>query len=239
MKNNKSLILVILIVTFVAIGAYVFVNLPQGQGEVISVSGTSEITTMPDYASVYILIETSDESAQDARDANSEITEDVMDALDKLNFKDSEIETQSYNIYEDYSWEDGTRNLLGYKVSNRIKITIEEYDFVASVVDSVVDEGALIQSINFEITQETENELKAQALEKATQDAKTKAEAIARGSGGKLGKVVSINAGDYHYRPYALYDMADESVSVKHAATQISPRELSVYGNVNVVYKVR
>lgn len=240
MTQDKNLVLVILVVAFFAVASYVFVNLPQGQGQVITVSGTSEAITMPDFASVYISIETTNLSAQDARDVNAKISERVMDALDALNFKADEIETVSYNIWEDYSWEDGTRKSIGYKVSNIIKISVDEYDFVATVVDDVVDAGALIQSINFEISQETENGLKAQALEQATQDARTKAEAIARGAGGKLGRVVSINAGDYYYQPYRYYDYAmAEGVSVKEAATQISPRELTVNGNVQVVYKVR
>jgi len=238
---DKSLVLVILIVAFVAVAAYVVVNLPQSQNQVISVNGNSEITSMPDFARVYINIETLEDSAQDAKDANARISDDVMDALDKLNFKDSEIETISYDIYEDYSWENDGRKFNGYKVSNRIRITVEEYDFVATVVDDVVDAGALIQSINFEISEETENELKVQALEKATQDAREKAEAIARGSGGKLGRVVSINAGDYYYRPYMLYESAGmaDSAALEKATTQISPRELIVNGNVQVVYKVR
>ncbi len=239
---EKNVVFVILIIAFLGIGAYLFVNTDM-VGKTVSVGGNSEITTNADFVSLYFSIETLEDSAKESEDGNAEISEAVMSELRSLGFGDDEIETLSFNIYPEYKYSYGNRNLEGYKTVNRMKISIEEIDFVGVVIDKVVGEGALINQVNFEITQERENELKAEALEKATQDAKTKAEAIARGSGGKLGSLVSVNTNNYYYQPYIAYASAEagssDSAVAKESVSQINSRELTVNANVQVVYKIR
>ena len=236
MEIGKSLIFVVLVVALLAIGAYMYVN---SEKQTITVSGSSKITSAPDLVSVYINIETLNLSAEKAKQENAEITNKVINELKALNFKDNEIETLSWNINEDYSWENRQRVFKGYKVSNRIKVSVKNYDFVGIVVDKIVDSGALVNSIQFELSKEHEKELKAEALEEATKDAKTKAESVARGSNKKLGKLISAKAIDYYYNPYILYDYAEgSSENVKTVATHISPRDLSVTGNIQAVYSV-
>jgi uncharacterized protein len=239
--DSKVWVFVVLLVAFFSIGAYVFVNSNPVSGQTISVSGNSELTSMPDFVSVYISIETLENDAEDSKNKNAEITEDVMTALKSLNFESEEIETVSWNLYDQYDWNQGGRVFRGYKTTHLIKVQVEEYDFVGTVVDKVVDAGALIDSLNFELSEETEKELKVKALENATKDAKDKAEAVARGSGQKLGKLVNLNAGDYYYDRYPIYAYSEgDSLSgAKDAATQISPRELTVRANVQAVYQVR
>jgi uncharacterized protein len=238
MANEKILALVVLIVAVMSVGAYIFVNSPASGEPSVSVSGNSEITSMPDFVSIYINIETNSSSAELAKDENANITEKVLLELKKLNFKDSDIQTISWNIYEDFSWSESGRKSEGYKVTNVVKVEMTDYNFAGVVVDKVVDAGAIIQGINFEITKERENELKAQALEAATIEARKKAEAIAAGSGKKVGKIVAINADDSYYYPYPLYEYARGS-DAKVATTQISARELTVYGNVQVTFQLK
>jgi uncharacterized protein len=236
---EKTWVFVVLLVAFLSIGAYVVVNNPV-ERQIINVNGNAEIETMPDFVSVYISIETLAESAEDSKNQNAEISKEVMQALREMNFQDSEIETVSWNIYEDYDWTSDGRKFRGYKTVNSLKVEVEEYDFVGTVVDRVVDEGAIIRSLNFEISKETENELKKQAIEEATKDAKEKAEAVASGTGQRLGKLVSVSVNDYYYQGYPLYDYSAEgSEGLKDATTQISPRELTVNANVRAVYQVR
>jgi hypothetical protein len=244
MEFGKNAVLVILVVALLAVGAYVYTN-TGFQRETVSVSGNSEVFSQPDLVSVYISVETTNLSAEDSKNANSEISKKVAEELGSLGFEDSEIETVQYNIYPDYSWETGQQRLKGYKTINQLKVKTDDFDLTGKIVDAAVDNGALVSYINFEFTQETENALKAQTIEAATKDAKTKAEAVARGADKKLGKLVSISTNDYYYSPYPLYAMAegasasDNSIDARKAATQISPQELTVSANVQAVYEIR
>lgn len=248
MVFGKLSVFLVLVVALVAIGAYVYVNVNgdvPASSNTVSVQGNSEIFSEPDLVSVYISIETTNLSAEDSKNANSEISEKVSRELRYLGFKDSEIENVQYNIYPDYSWETGQQKLKGYKTINQLKVKTDDFDLTGKIVDSAVDNGALISYINFEFTQEKENDLKAQAIESATKDAKTKAEAVAKGADKKLGKLISISTNDYYYRPYPLYAMAegasasDNSVDARKAATQINPQELTVSSSVQAVYQIR
>lgn len=239
--ESKVWVFTVLLVAFMAIGAYVFVNSDVGTGQTVSVSGISEITSKPDFVSVIISVETLDMSAEESKNENSEISEDVISSLKDLGFSEDEIETLSWNLYEEYEYTQSGRNFKGYKTTNQIKVKFEDYDLAGKVVDAAVDNGALISYINFELSQETSNELKAQALEEATKDAKNKAEALARGSDKKIGRLVSISSSDYYYNPIPYYAFAegDSATSAREAATQISPRELTVTANVQAVYSLR
>ncbi len=245
MVFGKLSVFLVLVIALMAIGAYVYVNvndkIPTSENT-ISVQGNSEITSKPDLVSLYIVIQTMNLSAQDSQTENAEISKNVMDALKALRVKDSDIETISYNTYPEYDYRSSGNTLKGYKTTNDIKISIEDSSFVGSVIDAASNNGALINSVQFELTKGHENELKAQALEEATRDAKTKAEAIAKGSGGKLGNLVSVSTNDYRYYPYMAYAMESGGAGVadaKQAATQISESKLTVSADVQAIYKIR
>ena len=88
---EKNIVAVVLIVAFLAIGAYLFVNTDTG-GNIVSVNGVSEITTKPDFVSLYLNVETLDNSAQKSEEENSQITNEIMDSLIELGFEKDEIE---------------------------------------------------------------------------------------------------------------------------------------------------
>ena len=100
-----------------------------------------------------------------------------------------------------------------------------------------------MQSINFEISKETENNLKKEALAKAAQDAREKAEALAEGSGGRLGRLVELSTEEFYYNTYPIYTLTEGSktadAEVRKAATNIQPQKLTVSGNVRAVYAIR
>ena len=77
---EKNIVAVVLVVALLAIGAYLVVNTDTG-GNVVSVSGVSEITTKPDFVSLYLNVETLDNSAQKSEEENSQITNEIMESL--------------------------------------------------------------------------------------------------------------------------------------------------------------
>jgi len=229
--------LIIVLAVGILIGSYV---LKEKERKTISASGNSQISVVPDEAVVYLLIETRNESAEGAKDQNAWISEKVIAELGRVGLNKEGIETENYNIYPEYDWINGIQRLRGYVASNYIKITLKEFNKVGKVVDASVDSGALINSINFELSNEKMNEYKAMALANASQDAKKKAEAIVAGLGKKLGSLVSISAPEYSYMPYPLYRMeAAEGADVKSVATNIHPRNIEVSASVNVVYEIK
>lgn len=242
MDLGKNAVFVILLVAFLFVGAYIYTN-TSFEKQTIAVTGSSEVSSKPDLASVYITIETLNKSAEDSKNANSEISEAVVRNLKALGFGEGEIQTSQFSIYPEYSWDNGKQELKGYRTVNSLKVNITDFDLIGIVVDKAVDGGANIASINFELSSKKQNELKVQALEQATSDARNQAEAVAKGAGKKLGKLVSITTQpEYRYYPYVAYAASGEGSSgldAKQAVTSISPQDLKVYSNIQAVYSIR
>jgi|SRR3989344_5091085 len=244
MDLGRNAMFVILAVALLVVGAYLYVNVPSGMENTITVQGSSELEVIPDLVNVWILVETSNTTAEGAKDANAVITEKVTSALMAQGFSKDEIETDNYNIFPDQVWENGQYRNKGFKAVHNIKVRTENFDKTGVIVDAAIDSGALVQSLQFELTKEHENELKTQALEEAAQDAQAKAEATVNGAGQDLGRLVSISSSEFNYYPYPLYARAEgasgyDTAQVKEAATSISAKDLIVSAFVTATYKIK
>ncbi len=243
--NTTAIIVAIVIVIGALIGVWLLVSrIPAATtANTISATGNSQITVMPDEATVYLLVETRAVSADAAKNDNSRISEAVNTALLNVNIDRKDIQTQNFNIYPEYDWSNGNQTLKGYVASNQINVKTTDFNNVGKIVDAGVDKGALVNSINFDLSNAKTNEYKKSVLANASQDAKAKAEAIAAGLGKKLGNLVSVQASDYNYMPYPIYArsdmMAGGAAEAKVAATNIQPHSLDVTATVSVSYEIR
>lgn len=236
--NYTAIIIVALLVIGILVGYSIFNK--KGTEKTVTVNGNSQMTVAPDQVVVNLLIQTKNMQADKAKNENAIISDKVISGLVRIGIDRESIETENYNIYPEYDWSSGTQKLLGYVTSNYIKIKTDKFDKVGKIVDVAVDNGALVNYINFELSNAKSNEYKAKVLAEASKDAKTKAEAIAEGLGRKVGGLVSVSTSDYYYTPYPLYRMeAGEGVNVKTVATDIQPKSLDITASVTVVYEIK
>lgn len=233
--------------TIILLALFGFMMFNQVQpGQTISVDGNSVIKVTPDLVSVYFNAESTGATAVEAKDANALIVDNMLTALVKQGFNRTDMTTENLQINEDLRWENGKYKSYGYKATHQIKVVLStnRADKIGDVIDAGVNAGALLQWINFELSNAKQNEYKAQALIAAGQDAKTKAEAIASGVDKKLGALVSISTSNWGYNPWNVYSassggMMVDAVLAKEASTNIQPGTQEVTANINVVYKIK
>ena len=215
---------------------------------VVSAQGTAVMKVQPDTAGVYVSIETRDKSAQSAQEAHSEIRERVLQSIKDLGVTNEDIQLINYQVYQEYDWSSGRQVPKDFVASQYLVVKTKDFDEVAKIVDAAVAEGALVNSIQFELSQEKQNEFKAQVLSNASADAKIKAESTARGLGKHIGRLVSVQTQDFYYpgpvlyyeKAYASDSSAGSSVSaVREAAANITPGDIDVSANIVVQYKLR
>lgn len=214
-------------------------------GNDITVTGESNIKATPDLVSVYFNAQTSGNTSKEANDKNSEMVDKIIVALVKQGFERKDIQTEGFNIYEDFDWINNKQVSKGYKATHQIKIqlTTNGSSKIGEVIDAGVDAGAMLDYINFELSKSKENLYEAQALKEAGEDARIKAEAMAAGIGKKVGKLVSISTSNFDYNPWPLYSnsggaMIDEVAMAKEVTTDIQPGEKDVSAQVSVVFKI-
>ncbi|MFC1801577.1 SIMPL domain-containing protein [Nanoarchaeota archaeon] len=237
MKKYLKIILGLLVIALI-VGC-----VPSSDQRTVNTNGQANLAVEPDQAVVYVAIETLEDTAQASKDENARITDDVYAGLYSINIPKDDVESQNYNIYEEFDWRgDEGRESLGFRTSHTLKITTEEFDDVGEIIDAVINAGATrINYINFELSDEKQAEYKKQALTQASKDAREKAEAIAEGLGAKLGDIVSVSDGTYNYNPYRYYEtgVADVAFLEEVKTTQISPQELEVSAYVQVVFQIK
>lgn len=235
-----TVIIVSAIILLALIGVAVYFQIKPSQ--TINVNGVSEVKAMPDRVAIYFNVQTEGETSKEANDKNAEIVDNAITSLVRLGFERKEITTENFNIYAKYSWNKGKREIIGYQVSHTLKVefSTEKVDKIGEAIDAGVDVGTGISYINFELSQEKQNKYKTEALEKATEDARIKAEGIASGLGKKIGRVVSVSSSEFSYYPWRLYEESGGGVAMaKEAVTNIQPGEQDITGRVSVVYALR
>lgn len=210
--------------------------------DTISVSGMAEIEVVSNEAQIRFGIETLAKDSVTAEEQNSEKSNKVMAELENLVGKEN-IETVSYNIYEDREWDYVTQKYTdnGYRATHVIKVTTTDLEEVGTIIQSGITAGATtLNGVTFGLTKEKEKELRDQALENAVEVAYEKADSIANAANVKLGSVVSVTENNYYYSPYEYANVRMDSMEMaKGAAAEIAPQKLSISSSVNVAYEIK
>jgi uncharacterized protein len=243
--SNKG-ILTILFICVVLVGGYLALTSNVGVfgSATVSARGESVIEVEPDVVLIYFNLEGRGENAVEAKEAHDEMVDAFLVGLFRIGMERDEVRMVNYNIYPEYDWSKGEREEIGYVARQTLVVELNDFDLVASVVDIGVDAGALVSSIQFELTEDRQSELKVEALEKAGEDAIEKAEATARGLGKSLGRLVSVRSEEFNYGPYRYFEASSDGVGImaaaeaKDAAINIAPQDLEVRASIAVEYKL-
>ncbi|MGC9309242.1 MAG: SIMPL domain-containing protein [Candidatus Nanoarchaeia archaeon] len=227
------------IVLIALIAVYAFIQLAPTN--TLTATGESEIDVEPELVHLNLVIETINDSAQEARDKNAELLDDLIISLIKLGYDREDIETEQFSVNPEYEWDNG-RELVGYKARHAISLKVDVGEDIGDAIDAGVDAGAYVNYINYELTKETENQYKAEAIKLATQDARNKAEAMADGLNAHLSGIYQVRNSNFYYHPWTVYSytgMEDNALEAKQATTSIQPSDRQISARIEVVYKLR
>lgn len=237
-KMKEKFILGILLISVVLTFAGC-INVGEKEENTINVQGNAELTVDPDEAEVWVGVSFVNDTAEEAQNKVNKVINDVIDGLRYKGFTEDNMETTQLSLYEEYSWDDGTRKSIGWRATQTLKVKTSDMNKVGTIVDVAVNNGAnQIENINFGLSEEKEQEYKKQALTEAAKNAKEKAETIADSLGVRLGKIKTVSESNYYYAPYR-YAMAEAAgdAAIKEA-TEVMPSDVTVTANIAIVYNV-
>ncbi len=241
-KAVKITLIISAVILLIVLGGLSFIKDIIAPSDTISATGEAKLKTEPDLTSVYFFVETRAEKAEDTKDKNNEIFAKIKSSLIRDGINEDKVRTEQFNVNEDVEWIDGERVFKGFIAYHYAKVDLDNIDEASKVIDSVIDNKGRINYINFELSQEKQNEYKAEALKLASQDATKKAEAIASGLNKRLGKLISVSSDEFYYNPWPVYAARgdfESAAMIKEAVTDISPSEREVNARVSVTYKIR
>jgi uncharacterized protein len=209
------------------------------QARLITVTGTGEVSAVPDQANISAGVVTQAKTAAQALADNRDAMNGVFDALRKLGVPDKSIRTSNFSIEPQYPPYDAAvteRPIIGYQVDNTVSVTLDDVAKAGPALDALVAAGAnQAGSIGFSI--KDSHALMAQARAEAVKDATERAETYAKAAGVTLGPVVSISEGGAEEpRPMARMAGAVEAIM---APTPIATGESTISATVTMRFEIR
>jgi uncharacterized protein YggE len=237
MKIIKITIAALLVL---AVAALAGVGRPEAAGgasedakDGITVTGSGDVNATPDRADLSFSVQSERATAAQALAANSADSQRLIDALKDAGVQAKDLKTEHLDVSPGYDAEKVTET-RGYSASSSVSVRSQPLDRAARLSDVAVRAGA--DSVSGPSLSVADQDAQyRRALERAFDDARAKAEALAAAAGVSLGEVTAIVEGG---RPpdFPVYATAERALDAK---TPIEPGSEAITAGVTVTFAIR
>lgn len=179
---------------FLALIVLSFNSFSKDNDEGLWVTGTGQVSVTPDLATLIFTVSTLNKSANQSQKENASISQKVVSKVKKLGIAGKDLQSSNFSVNAEYDYKDRTRVLKGHRVQHSYNVIIRKISMLGDVLDGVTEVGqdsVSIGQISFGLS--NDEDLKLKSLEASVQNAKTKAQAIAKAAGKKLGDLTFID----------------------------------------------
>lgn len=196
----------------------------------ITVQGEGSFRVTPDLTLLYMGVEVTAPTAQEAQRENSDIMQAVLDQLFLFGISKDEIKTTYFSLWAVTEYEEGETVHKGFRVSHTLEVPVADIDKTGEILDAVVAAGInVVNNVTFSL-RDTKGAYE-KALLKAIESAHNKAGALANAEGLSVGEIKEI----VEKRTYAPYYGA-EGEAGQFAITPFMPGQLKVEAIVEVTF---
>jgi uncharacterized protein len=226
---------------FVQVGAAQTVpSQPPSTTTGISVVSQGIVLAQPTTAHITIGVEITDTSLSNAQSQAAQRMDAVVAKLKVDGIADTDIRTVSYAVKPQY---DNAPNqnptLRGFQVQNLVDVKSTNVPGLGQLIDDAVAAGAThIYGVSFQ-SEDDMDALKSQARDQAMQNARAKAEQLARASGVSLGKPMLVEESDTSGVTPQRAQVSAAPAAAAAPTTPIQPGELQVSTSVHVVWAIQ
>jgi uncharacterized protein YggE len=203
----------------------------------IMVVGSGTAAARPDTAEVSAGVVTQASSAGQALTQNSVAMDKVLKAVKALNIADRDVRTATVNVVpmrRQGRQEPQPPEIVGYEVSNQVRIKVRDLTTLGLLLDALVGQGAnVVGGISFSVADSAPVLDQARAL--AMADARRRADVYAQAAGVKLGPVLSIREAAPGIPRFG----AEMPRTMALSAVPVAPGEQEFQASVTVTYAIR
>jgi uncharacterized protein YggE len=228
--------------------------LKEGEMSIITIAGHGEVQAVPDIANVYFTITKQAKTAKEAQDAVAQVEAEALASLkeNKVELKDIKTENASFNPKYEWQSETGARLpcnewdgcnygksvIVGYEATESITVKVRNTDDAGKIMQ---DLGAVgVSNLNgpsFSI--DDEEALKIEARKKAIDNAREKAQSLAKDLGVRLGKITSYTEGSSYSPMYAKMESMNGASDAVSVPAQLPKGENTISSDVTITYEIR
>lgn len=203
----------------------------------IRVRGEGKATSPPDMATVHTGVVTVAPKAGDALAANNEAMQRIMEVLKENKVAAKDIQTSSFSVQPEYERDSRgrtQRKVVGYRVTNQVRVRIRNLADLGKVLDALVQAGSnQVSGISFGIDDATG--VVDQARGRAVRDARRRAELYAQAAGVRVGKVLTISEQPVQM-PRPQYMANTFMAEARSAAVPVAAGEQELQASIDIVF---
>lgn len=206
----------------------------------LTVTGSAVISAAPDQATIRLAVLTEGKDASDVARDNARLAKEIQRALIGAGASEDDIETTGFSVEPVYNYRNRTNDeppqIVGYRVSNEVQVTTLDLDNTGELIGAGIEAGAnRVSGLQFDLRDNSAQ--RAQAIAEATAAARADAEALAAAAGIELDGVHEINLIPSYNQPVQR-EFAGRSAMAMDAAPPVSPGDIQVRAQVNLVYRI-
>ena len=205
---------------------------PSGPFATVVTAGDAVVRHAPDRAFVTVAVESRAARPTDAQRQNAVVMTAVHEKLAALGLPKSAVETTSYDLQQEFTYENGKQTPKDFLATNTIQITIDDLATVGTIVDATVGAGATsVRGVRFDLKDRASVE--REALRLAVIDAKARAEALAEAAGMTVERIVRIDSVGAATTPRPMVAGVLRAAP-EEAKTPITPGDLEIRAHVTL-----
>lgn len=202
----------------------------------ITVSGEAHLEEKSQIATFTAGVTAINDDKETAVSEVNQTIDEIINAVKAFGIAEEDIQTRnlSVNQTQEAFIEDERRKVeLGqWRANNTIEITLRDVDKASALADLLSESGATnVHGPNFSLDDTQDSEVVL--LEEAIDNAREKADTIAKSSGRKLGKIVTVSEGSQ--QSSGIF----KSLPEVGGGTPIEPGTETVYKTVTVTFELR
>lgn len=202
----------------------------------ITVVGEGSASAKPDVARASIGVEITATTVADATKQNNDKMNAVIAKIKSLGIADKDIQTTNYSVSIQRNT-GRTNEIIGYRVSNTVSLTIRDLDKVGTILDQTTQAGANnIYGISFAV--DDTSKMQSDARAKAMADAQKRADELAKLAGATRGDVLVVSE-VIQSNPVPLFAAAPAALRAADSESSIEAGELALKMRVQVVYGIK
>ncbi len=214
----------------------------------ITVTGSEDVFVVPDLATFSYSVTELAKTVAEAQKIATDKANKAIAFLKQNGLADKDIQTTSYSISPQYDYVSGVctqygcpsgkQVLKGYEVSQSVTVKTKIDD--AGKILAGIGQLGVTNLSGLQFTVDNEDMFIAKARKNAIDEAKTKAQVLAKDLGVSLVRVVNFSEGGDYPRPmYAKAMTMDSSVGMGGGTPEIAKGENKITSSVSITYEIR
>ncbi|MEK7473676.1 MAG: SIMPL domain-containing protein [Patescibacteria group bacterium] len=232
------LVLYLAILSIKALAEYRHVGLEPRGRETFTIEGEGNVSAQPTLAEVDLGLYSEGRDVTPVQQTNAAKINAIISALKQMGIADADMQTSNYNISPKFEYAVGIQNVIGYTVSQNLKVKVRNLSNVGAVLSKAGELGAnQVNGVRFTIDDPTD--ARQEARTKAISDAKSKAKELADAMGVRIVKIVTFSESTDGTVPPPVFYRGLDSAAVPEATPDIRSGALDVQSRVSVTFEIR